>query len=105
MELGEVSVGGEANKGTDPGDFSDINPIQRFEYQTTQGFIHDNYRGLYEIIARANNVLRLMKTATAEVTDADKTRISAEARFRAHAYFSLKRNWKYPWRGRIFRLW
>lgn len=85
--------GGEANKGTDPGDFSDINPIQRFEYQTTQGVIHDNYRGLYEIIARANNVLRLMKTATAEVTDADKTRMSAEARFlRAHAYFSLKRN-------------
>src|SRR4051812_39136379 len=28
--------GGEANKGTDPGDFSDINPIQRYEYQSTQ---------------------------------------------------------------------
>lgn len=85
--------GGDANKGTDPGDFSDINPIQRFEYQSTQGVLNDNYRGLYEIVARANNVLRLLKTATAEVTDADKKRISAEARFlRAHAYFSLKRN-------------
>jgi len=85
--------GGDANKGTDPGDFSTINPIQRFEYQSTLDVINDNYRGLYEIVARANNVLRLIKTATAEVTDGDKTRISAEARFlRAHAYFSLKRN-------------
>ncbi len=85
--------GGDANKGTDPGDFSDINPIQRFENQSTQGVIHDNYRGLYEIIARSNNVLRLIKTATADVTEADKARISAEAKFlRAHAYFSLKRN-------------
>jgi starch-binding outer membrane protein, SusD/RagB family len=85
--------GGDANKGTDPGDFSDINPIQTFQYQSTQGVIHDNYRGLYEIIARANNVLRLIKTATSEVTEADKVRISSEAKFlRAHAYFSLKRN-------------
>lgn len=86
--------GGDANKGTDPGDFSTINPVQRFEYLSSLDVIHDNYRGLYEIIARANNVLRLIKTAGPDVTDADKTRISAEARFlRAHAYFSLKRNY------------
>jgi len=86
--------GGDANKGTDPGDFSTINPIQRFEYLSSLDVIHDNYRGLYEIIARANNVLRLLKTPGPDVTDADKTRISAEARFlRAHAYFSLKRNY------------
>src|SRR5690348_10286177 len=29
--------GGENNKGTDPGDFNDINPIQRFEALPTQG--------------------------------------------------------------------
>ncbi|MHA8065954.1 RagB/SusD family nutrient uptake outer membrane protein [Aquirufa sp. ROCK2-A2] len=86
--------GGDANKGTDPGDFSDINPIQTFKYQSTQGVISDNYRGLYEIIARSNNVLRLVKVATSEVTADDKKRISAEAKFlRAHAYFSLKRNY------------
>jgi starch-binding outer membrane protein, SusD/RagB family len=85
--------GGDANKGTDPGDFSDINPIQTFTYQSTQGVINDSYRGLYEIVARANNVLRLLKVANADVTEADKKRISAEARFmRGHAYFSLKRN-------------
>ncbi len=85
--------GGDANKGTDPGDFSDINPIQTYEYIPTQGVLHDNYRGLYEIVSRANNVLRLMTDKPADVSDADAKRIIAEAKFlRAHAYFSLKRN-------------
>ncbi len=86
--------GGDANKGTDPGDFSDINPIQRFEYLTTQGVIADNYRGLYEGIARANSMLALMKDADASVTADDKKRMIAEAKFlRGHFYFSLKRNY------------
>lgn len=85
--------GGDANKGTDPGDFSDINPIQRFEYLSTQGVISENWRGNYEGIARVNSLLRLMATAGADVTAADKTRMSAEGRFlRAHYYFQLKRN-------------
>ena len=85
--------GGDANKGTDPGDFSDINPIQRFEYLSTQGVIRDNFVGLYEGIARANLVLRLIADAQPDVTQATKTSVSAQARFlRAHYYFSLKRN-------------
>lgn len=85
--------GGDANKGTDPGDFSDINPIQRFEYQSTQGVIRDNFVGLYEGIARANLVLRLIADAQPDVTEATKTSVSAQARFlRAHYYFQLKRN-------------
>lgn len=84
--------GGDANKGTDPGDFSDINPIQRFEYLSTQGVIADNYRGLYEGVARANNVLALLKEAAASVSADDKKRLGAEAQFlRGHFYFSLKR--------------
>jgi tetratricopeptide (TPR) repeat protein len=86
--------GGDANKGTDPGDFSDINPIQRFEYLATQGVINDNYRGLYEGVARSNNVLGLLKDAQADVSAEDKKRIEAEAKFlRGHFYFSLKRNY------------
>ncbi len=86
--------GGDANKGTDPGDFSDINPIQRFEYLSTQGVINDNYRGLYEGVARSNNVLGLLKDAQADVSADDKKRIEAEAKFmRGHFYFSLKRNY------------
>ncbi|GAA4467419.1 RagB/SusD family nutrient uptake outer membrane protein [Nibrella saemangeumensis] len=84
--------GGDSNKGTDPGDFSDINPIQRYEYLSTQGVIADAWSGNYEGVARANNVLRLIKEAGADVTEDDKKRISGEARFlRAHYYFQLKR--------------
>lgn len=84
--------GGDANKGTDPGDFSDINPIQRFEALPTQGVIGEKWSGNYEGIARANNVLRLMASAGPDVTDADKKRIIAETKFlRAHYYFELKR--------------
>lgn len=85
--------GGDANKGTDPGDFSDINPIQRYEYLSTQGVIRDNFVGLYEGIARANLVLRLIADAQPDVTAATKTSVSAQVRFlRAHYYFQLKRN-------------
>ena len=84
--------GGDANKGTDPGDFSDINPIQRYEYLSTQGVISEKWQGNYEGISRANAVLRLIAKADAEVADSTKTRISAEARFlRGHYYFELKK--------------
>ncbi|KAA0989502.1 RagB/SusD family nutrient uptake outer membrane protein [Dyadobacter aurulentus] len=84
--------GGDANKGTDPGDFSDINPIQRFEYQSTQGVIVDKWKGNYEGVARANLVMKLLGVAQTDVTDDDKKRIGAEARFlRGHYYFDLKR--------------
>ncbi|KAA6430492.1 RagB/SusD family nutrient uptake outer membrane protein [Dyadobacter flavalbus] len=84
--------GGDANKGTDPGDFSDINPIQRFEYLTTQGVITDKWTGLYEGVARANLVIKLLGIAKEDVTENDKKRIGGEAKFlRAHYYFELKR--------------
>lgn len=84
--------GGDANKGTDPGDYSDINPIQRYEYLSTQGVISEKWAGNYEGVSRANAVLRLVAKADAEVTDATKTRVSAEARFlRGHYYFELKK--------------
>ncbi|QRR01810.1 RagB/SusD family nutrient uptake outer membrane protein [Dyadobacter sandarakinus] len=84
--------GGDANKGTDPGDFSDINPIQRFEYLTTQGVIADKWSGLYEGVARANLVMRLLGNAKEDVTADDRKRIEGETRFlRAHYYFELKR--------------
>jgi starch-binding outer membrane protein, SusD/RagB family len=84
--------GGDNNKGTDPGDFSDINPIQRYEALPTGGVINDKYNGNYEGVARANAVLKLLVTADPSVTEAQKTAISAQAKFlRAHFYFELKR--------------
>lgn len=85
--------GGEHNKGTDPGDFSDINPIQRYEYLPTQGVISGAYNGWYEGVARCNNVLGLLLEAKEDVTEEFKTSIEAQARFlRAHYYFELKKN-------------
>ena len=84
--------GGEANKGTDPGDFSDINPIQRFEALSTQGVVNDKYNSNYELVARANSVLVLVGMAAEDVTDETKVSNMAQARFlRGHAYFELKR--------------
>jgi starch-binding outer membrane protein, SusD/RagB family len=85
--------GGDANKGTDPGDFSDINPIQRFEYSPSLPFSDEVYRGHFEGVARANATLALLKKATADVKPEDIARMASEARFlRGHFYFQLKRN-------------
>jgi starch-binding outer membrane protein, SusD/RagB family len=85
--------GGDANKGTDPGDFSDINPIQTFQYNPSLPFLAGAYKGYYDGVARANAVLALLKNADASVKPAEIARMTAEARFlRGHFYFQLKRN-------------
>ena len=84
--------GGEANKGTDPGDFSDINPIQTYNALPNQGVINDKWNGNYEGVARANAVLKLVNTADPAVTADQLKNISAQAKFlRGHFYFELKR--------------
>ncbi len=92
---GSVS-GGDANKGSNPGDAggnSNFTTFQRFELLPTNGDVNDKWRGMYEGISRANAVLRAIPQAAADVSDDDKKRISAEARFlRAHYYFELKRS-------------
>ncbi|MFD2569729.1 RagB/SusD family nutrient uptake outer membrane protein [Spirosoma soli] len=84
--------GGDANKGTDPGDFSSINPLQRFETISTSDQLGQTWQRKYEGISRANATLRLLATAGPDVTADDKKRITAEARFlRGFYYFELKR--------------
>jgi starch-binding outer membrane protein, SusD/RagB family len=86
--------GGEANKGTDPGDFSTINPIQRFENNAASGEMGSKYNVCYEGIARANNVLRLLKNPGPDVTPADVKRLTSQAKFlRAHFYFELAKDY------------
>ena len=85
--------GGEANKGTDPGDYTSINPVQRYETDPTQGDLNALWRGRYEGISRANAVLRLLTQAT-DVSGADAARISGEARLlRGHFYFDLQKHY------------
>ncbi|MHA8076798.1 RagB/SusD family nutrient uptake outer membrane protein [Aquirufa sp. TARAVU-A1A] len=83
--------GGESNKGTDPGDYSNINVMQRYEVSPTDGDLNSTWQAKYEGIARANATINLANGST-QLSASDKTRIVAEARFlRGHFYFELKR--------------
>ena len=86
-------LGGDANKGSDPGDQSQLNEIQTYAVQTNNSAVLQKYRGAYEGVARANAVLGLIPQASAEVSEEVKNRIAGEARFlRGHYYFDLKKN-------------
>jgi len=85
-------LGGDANKGSDPGDQSQVNEIQRYEPQSNNSSIFQVYSTLYEGVARSNATIRLVANANPDVPESVKTRVEGEARFlRAHYYFSLKR--------------
>lgn len=85
--------GGDANKGTDPGDFLSINFVQRYEVLSNLDIVEQNWRGIYEGIARTNLVLRLVARRGPDVTNAQALAFEAQARFlRAHFYFELFRN-------------
>jgi len=84
-------LGGDANKGTNAGDQSQVNEIQAYAPQTNNGSIFEKYRALYEGVARANATLGLISGAET-VSQGDKDRIAGEAQFlRGHYYFELKK--------------
>jgi hypothetical protein len=86
-------LGGEANKGTDAGDYSTINPIQRYETDPTSGDLNELWRGRYEGISRANRVLATVAANPDALTAADAARITGEARMlRGHFYFDLQKH-------------
>lgn len=88
-------LGGDANKGTNAGDQSQVNEIQTYAAQTTNASVAEKYRATFEGVARSNATLRLVAVAEAAgiVSTSDLTRVAAEARFlRGHYYFDLKRN-------------
>ena len=88
-------MGGDANKGTDAGDQSQMNEIQYYAVQTNNASVLQKYQDSYEGVARANGLLQLLNIAeeAGEVSADDITRIRAEARFlRGHFYFDLKKN-------------
>jgi len=91
-------TGGEANKGTDPGDYSTINPIQRYETDPTSGDLNSLWRGRFEGIARSNRVLALIAMSE-DISAADAARLAGEARLlRGHFYFDLKKHFNsVPW--------
>ncbi len=85
-------LGGEANKGTNAGDQAQMNEVQTYSAQPTNGSVRAKYATTYEGIARANALLRLLAKADPGVSAADKQRIEAEGKFlRGHYYFELKK--------------
>lgn len=83
--------GGDANKGSDPGDqATNIATVQRHEVAPTNGAINDRWKTLYEGVKRSNIVLEVLAIASG-VTDADKKNISGQARFlRSWYHFQLR---------------
>lgn len=87
--------GGDANKGTDSGDYSSINPIQRYEASPVDpnNDFTRFWQGRYEGIVRCNNVLATLATAADGIPAAEAARIAGEARLlRGHFYFDLKKH-------------
>lgn len=86
----------EANKGTDAGDQPDINPIQTYTENSANPYLNIKWRSIYDGVARANSVLRVLETAeengTVTTEEADSFRAQARA---LRGYFHLE----------AFRLW
>jgi hypothetical protein len=85
-------AGGDANKGTETGDFADINELVTYQLNVESRIPRDRWNGIYEGIARANAALKLAGESTdPSVSDAFRTGAQAEGRFlRGHYYFQLK---------------
>ena len=88
-------VGGEANKGSDAGDQAEANPIQQYVAVPTNGYFNNKWRALYEGVSRCNATIRIATNLTAaDISDAEKAQIIAEARFlRGFYHFEAKKMW------------
>lgn len=83
----------DAAKGSDSGDQAPINPIETFDADASNPFFNVKWRAVYEGISRANNTIKILANVEG-VSEATRTRISAEARFlRAHYHFDAKKIW------------
>jgi len=84
-------AGGDAHKGSDAGDQAAMVPVATFTIDASNALLNDKWRAVYEGISRCNTLLRLVQNA-GDLSAADKTNVTAQARFlRAHYYFDLKR--------------
>ncbi len=89
--------GGDAHKGSDPGDQADAMAIARFEGQSTNGYFESKWRWVYDGIARCNLVFRLANKVDMDADE--KANIIAQAHFLRGFYaFEAKKTWNnVPW--------
>ena len=76
----ESVAGGDAHKGSDPGDQNLITPIEQWNATAANGYLDQIWQQRYDGVQRSNEALRVMKLAK-DISAADVTRITAEARF------------------------
>ncbi|GAB3727747.1 RagB/SusD family nutrient uptake outer membrane protein [Spirosoma lituiforme] len=81
----------DAYKGTIAGDQPPISLIEQGNIQSDNIYFRGKWRGMYDGIARTNDVLQALAVAK-DMTDAEKVQATAEARFlRGHYHFELKK--------------
>ncbi|GAB3896128.1 RagB/SusD family nutrient uptake outer membrane protein [Spirosoma agri] len=81
----------DAYKGTIAGDQPPISLIEQANIQSDNIYFRGKWRGMYDGIARSNDVLQTMAVAK-DMTDSEKQQVTAEARFlRGHYHFELKK--------------
>ena len=85
-------LGGDANKGTDPGDGANLATFQRFQADATFAEINVLWNARYEGINRCNVVLKTVDENLDALTADKITSVRAQARMlRGHFYFDLKK--------------
>lgn len=86
--------GGDANKGTEAGDFGAMEVVINYTLDPTSNLPAAKWRVPLEGVSRANSAARIARASTDErVTDEFRTNMLAQATFlRAHFYFELHRH-------------
>lgn len=83
--------GGEANKGSDPGDQGpNMTPVQRHEATATNGALNDRWKAIYEGVKRTNTTMQVLAKVQI-ISDANRKNIAGQARFlRAWYHFQAR---------------
>ncbi|WP_235938265.1 RagB/SusD family nutrient uptake outer membrane protein [Chitinophaga solisilvae] len=91
-------AGGDAHKGSDPGDVAAALQIVTFQANASNSFFNDKWRVNFEGIRRCNFTLHVLANVQ-DMTPDERKQVAGEARFlRAHYYSDLKKMFdKVPW--------
>ena len=83
-------------KGTDSGDQPEQSFLERYEFNSFNGHIRNKWRGLYEGVARTNDVIITARNVEA-LSEDRRVQIIAEARFlRGLFHFEAQKMWRFP---------
>jgi hypothetical protein len=91
------TAGGDAHKGSDPGDQNLITPIETWSANAANNYLEDLWQARFDGVQRANEAIRVMRLAK-DMTAADTVQVKAEALFlRAHYHFELAKFFGSKW--------